>query len=62
MNKNNVSEELQVLWKMRDLAKGDKAIKKAQAKIDNYFLGGDEKKKRKPKQKKRYDQDDEWGY
>lgn len=62
--KIEVNDDLKILWKIRDNAKTLKERQKAQAKIDEYFLGKPEKKvRKKDKKKKAYVPiDDEWEY
>jgi len=61
--KSDISEELQILWEMRDKAINDKAHKVAQGKIDEYFLGKPKKGgAKKKKEKKQYIPEDEWDY
>lgn len=55
------SDELVYLWGLRDNAKTPEELRKAQAKIDDYFLPPKQKAVRK-KPKVRFNPDDEWGY
>lgn len=53
------NEELETLWKLRDNAVNDKARKKTQEEIDEYFLGKPEKKVKKKREKKKFYPDEE---
>jgi hypothetical protein len=68
---SGVSDTLQILWKKRDLAliyerkhnmepRSSQQYRKAQEKIDSYFLPKNKKAQRK-KPKKKYIPEEDWG-
>lgn len=62
INKKEEKSELEILQDIRTNAKNDKQRLKAQAAIDEYFLGSGRKTVKKKKSKIRKPIEDEWGY